>query len=144
MIGEINDSHAAGENGFNSIRAIRGSKYAPIRVWFIEDKLVITDYYNPEFKTSIGLEIGDIITHINGKTIIIGSSTAGANGNVSTIVLPSGLQSYISGISIYYPDGTQTQRVGIIPDIWVEPTIQGIREGRDELLEMAIELINKE
>jgi C-terminal processing protease CtpA/Prc len=44
---------------------------------------------------------------------------------------------------VYYPDGTETQRVGIIPDIYVTPTIKGIKEGRDELLEKAIEIINK-
>ena len=36
---------------------------------------------------------------------------------------------------MYYPDGTETQRVGIVPDIEVKPTIKGITEGRDELLE---------
>ena len=332
MIGESNDSHAAAIS-FSSIEASRENKYAPLRVWFIEGKLVVTDYYNPELKATSGLEIGDIITHINGETVesivekqktyypasnnaarlrnmsfdflrsnnnsitidyispektgqtelhlynknslnrydwfkensnekcykfldgnigyvtlgsireedvpiikssfinakgiiidirnypsalvigefcsffvsnstpfakatygntdnpgefifesletisnsgvlyqgkvvvivneitqsmaettamtlriglnttIIGSATAGANGAVATIMLPSGLQSSISGIGMYYPDGTQTQRIGIIPDIWIEPTIQGIREGRDELLEKAIELI---
>ena len=75
-------------------------------------------------------------------TTIIGSQTAGADGNVSEIVLPGGLKTGISGIGIYYPDGRETQRVGIIPDIEVKPTIQGIREGRDELLEKAIEIIN--
>jgi len=77
------------------------------------------------------------------NTTIIGSTTAGTDGDISFFTLPGGLQSSISGIGIYYPDGTGTQRVGIIPDVWVEPTIQGIREGRDELLERAIELINE-
>jgi len=31
--------------------------------------------------------------------------------------------------------------VGIVPDIVIKPTIKGIREGRDELLEKAIEII---
>ena len=44
----------------------------------------------------------------------------------------------ISGIGIFYPDKRPTQRVGIIPDIEVKPTIAGIREGRDELLEAAL------
>jgi C-terminal processing protease CtpA/Prc len=48
----------------------------------------------------------------------------------------------ISGIGVYYPDGTETQRVGIVPDIEIRPTIGGIRNGKDELLEKAIELIN--
>lgn len=80
----------------------------------------------------------------NGKTTIIGSTTAGADGNVSAIMLPGGLKTMISGIGVYYPDGKETQRVGIIPDIEVKPTINGIKSGKDELLEKAIELILNE
>ena len=75
------------------------------------------------------------------NTTIIGSTTAGADGNVSTIHLPGGLRTMISGIGVYYPDGRETQRVGIIPDIEVLPTIEGIKNGRDELLEKAVEVI---
>jgi C-terminal processing protease CtpA/Prc len=74
---------------------------------------------------------------------VIGSTTAGADGNVSQFFLPGGISTKISGIGVYYPDGTETQRVGIIPDIEVKPTIKGIKEVRDEVLEKAIELINK-
>lgn len=75
------------------------------------------------------------------NTTIIGSTTAGADGNVSTIILPGGLTTMISGIGVYYPDGKETQRVGIVPDIIVKPTIEGVKKGKDELLEKAIELI---
>ena len=75
------------------------------------------------------------------NTTIIGSTTAGADGNVSRIALPGGLSTMISGIGVFYPDGTETQRIGIVPDIEVKPTIEGIRNGKDELLEKAIELI---
>ena len=78
------------------------------------------------------------------NTTIIGSRTAGSLGAVSTISLPGGLETRFTGIGFYYPDGTPTQRVGIVPDVWVEPTIEGIREGRDELMEMAINLINED
>jgi C-terminal processing protease CtpA/Prc len=77
------------------------------------------------------------------KATVIGSTTAGADGNVSLINLPGGITTMISGIGIYYPDGRETQRIGIVPDIEVKPTIKGIKEGRDEILEKAIELINK-
>lgn len=73
------------------------------------------------------------------NSIVIGNTTAGADGNVVGIQLPGGVCSYFSGIGIYYPDGTETQRVGIIPDIYVWPTVQGIRDGRDEILERALE-----
>jgi len=333
IIGEIHDTHANLWRGSGEIYKARGSNFAPFRVQFIQNKLVVTDYYNPEYKDEAGLEIGDVITHINGKTVesivdslricypasneptrlrdiapdlmrstsnsiniqyistgqtkqkdltlydaqlltlygwykitdekcykileqnigyinmanithndideikenlkntkgiiidirnypqfvlyelgaffvskptpfvkflignvnnpgeftfrdsteltnaeetytgkvvvivneysqstaefhamayragdnttIIGSTTAGADGNVSTIWLPGNMMTYISGIAPFYPDGRQTQRIGIVPDIWVEPTIEGVKQGRDEVLEKAIEIINE-
>ena len=77
------------------------------------------------------------------RTTIIGSTTAGADGNVSPILLPGGLRTMISGIGVYYPKGGETQRIGIVPDIEIKPTIEGVRKGKDELLEKAIELIKK-
>lgn len=78
------------------------------------------------------------------NTTIIGSTTAGADGNVSAIKLPGGLRTMISGIGVNYPNGEESQRVGIVPDIVVKPTVKGISEGRDELLEKAIEIILEE
>jgi C-terminal processing protease CtpA/Prc len=49
----------------------------------------------------------------------------------------------ISGIGVYYPNGNKTQRVGIVPDLVVKPTIEGIKKGKDELLEKAVEIIKK-
>ncbi|SDF12961.1 Peptidase family S41 [Dyadobacter soli] len=76
------------------------------------------------------------------KVKVIGSTTAGADGNTSAIYLPGNIMTYISGIGVFYPDGRETQRVGIIPDIQINPTIKGITEDRDELIEKAIEIIN--
>lgn len=87
--------------------------------------------------TAFGLRVGD-------NTIVIGSTTAGADGNVSGIYLPGGIRTMISGIGVFYPDRTETQRVGIVPDIEIKPTIEGIKKGKDELLEKAIELIIKQ
>jgi C-terminal processing protease CtpA/Prc len=77
------------------------------------------------------------------RALIIGSTTAAASGWISTISLPGGIKTMISAVGYYYPDGRETQQVGIIPDIEVKPTIKGIKEGRDELLEKAIEIIEK-
>jgi Periplasmic protease len=76
-----------------------------------------------------------------GNTTVVGSQTAGTDGDMSAIVLPGGLLTAISGVGVYYPDGRQAQRIGIVPDIEIKPTIKGIQEGRDELLEKAIEII---
>ncbi|MDR2038644.1 MAG: peptidase S41 [Bacteroidales bacterium] len=77
------------------------------------------------------------------KSKVIGSITAAADGNVSRIVLPGNVPTMITGIGVYYPDGRETQRVGIALDMEVKPTIRGIAEGRDELLEKAIEMIRE-
>jgi hypothetical protein len=76
------------------------------------------------------------------NAIVLGSTTAGADGNVSMIPLPGGMSTWISGIGIFYPDGAPTQRVGIHLDIEVRPTVAGIRAGRDEVLESAIHEID--
>jgi carboxyl-terminal processing protease len=72
---------------------------------------------------------------------VIGSQTAGADGNVTFLSLPGDVQTLFSGLGVYYPDGTPTQRVGIVPDIEVRPTLKGVRAGRDEVLDRALEYI---
>ena len=72
----------------------------------------------------------------------IGSHTAGADGNVTTIAFPGNNKVWMTGLGIYYPNGTKTQRIGLIPDIEIKPTIEGIRKGKDEVLDRAIEYIN--
>lgn len=77
------------------------------------------------------------------KTRLLGSTTAGADGNVSDeIFLPGSLATRITGLGIYYPDGRETQRLGLVPDIVVSPTLAGLTAGRDELLEQAVNVLN--
>lgn len=73
--------------------------------------------------------------------VVVGSTTAGADGNVSRIPLPGGLFTFISGIGVFYPDGRPTQHVGIVPDVVVHPTIADIREGRDAVLDAGLRQI---
>jgi len=47
----------------------------------------------------------------------------------------------ISGVGIYFPDGRETQRIGIVPYILVKPTIEVIKAWKDEVLEFAVEYI---
>ncbi len=77
----------------------------------------------------------------NPRAVVVGSTTAGADGNVSPIPLPGGLSSLISGIGVFYPDKTPTQRIGIVADVDAHPTIAGISAGRDEVMEAALRQI---
>lgn len=74
-------------------------------------------------------------------SIVLGRPTAGTNGDVRPIVLPGEINTSISGLGVFYPDKEPTQRIGLQPDIHMDPTVEGIREGRDEYIEKAIELI---
>lgn len=72
----------------------------------------------------------------------IGSPTAGANGDVTNFTLPGGLLVRFSGHDVRHADGRQLQRLGIQPDVAVEPTIAGLRAGKDEVLDRAIAYVN--
>jgi C-terminal processing protease CtpA/Prc len=76
-----------------------------------------------------------------GRSTLIGSQTAGADGNASFVYLPGKISAVFTGLGTFYPDGRQTQRIGIVPDIECRPTIAGIRAGRDEVLERALRFI---
>ena len=80
-------------------------------------------------------------THPNAVTV--GSTTAAADGNVSFFYLPGNIRTCFTGIGVYYPDRSETQRVGIKVDIEVKPTIDGIINEKDEVLDKAIEIINE-
>ena len=79
----------------------------------------------------------------NGTTFI-GNRTAGANGEITTFSVPGGIRTGFSGQSVKFPDGRQLQRIGLVPDVEIKPTIKGIRAGRDEVLESAIKYILSE
>lgn len=71
---------------------------------------------------------------------VVGSQTAGTIGNGTRFPLLDGLYSTLTGTGVLYTDGSSIQRVGIVPDIVVNPTIQSIRDERDVVLEKAIEI----
>jgi C-terminal processing protease CtpA/Prc len=76
-------------------------------------------------------------------TKFIGSPTAGANGDVTNFCVPGGIWISFTGQAVRHADGRQLQRVGLKPDIEVRPTLKGIRAGTDEVLERAVEYLEK-
>ena len=76
--------------------------------------------------------------------VVIGSSSAGVDGNVTELPLPNGNHLRFTSFGVYTPEMGQTQRVGLAPDIEVYPTIEGIKQGRDELMEAAIAYIQEQ
>lgn len=64
----------------------------------------------------------------------IGTPSAGADGDVTNLLLPGDIGVSFSGHDVRHADGRQLQRVGLQPHIRVAPTLKGLREGRDEVL----------
>ena len=91
-------------------------------------------------------ELSAITLRAMPNTVIIGSATlAEARYGIlltSQFFLPCNIFGSLTSNGIYFPDGSGNIGMGIMPDIEVKPTIRGISEGRDEVLERAIEIIN--
>ncbi len=71
---------------------------------------------------------------------IVGGPTAGTNGNVISLSLPGRYKITYTGMQVIKQDGSVHHGVGIQPTVSVSRTIQGIREGKDELLERAVQV----
>jgi hypothetical protein len=76
--------------------------------------------------------------------VLVGEPTAGTNGNVITQYLPGGYGFRFTGMKVLKHDGSRHHGVGIHPTVPVSATVAGIRAGRDEQLEKAIEVVSGE
>ena len=76
------------------------------------------------------------------NVITIGGQTAGADGDVSSVPMPFGLNSYFSGCGVYYPNGDATQQVGVRRDYKLVQDSSYLN-GNDKILNYALELIRK-
>ena len=76
-------------------------------------------------------------------TKFVGSPTQGANGDVTNLSLPGGIYVYFSGQGVWHADGRQLQRLGLQPDAEAHPTLGGIRAGKDEVLDKAVEYVTQ-
>jgi C-terminal processing protease CtpA/Prc len=74
---------------------------------------------------------------------IVGSATAGTNGNVNPFQLPGGYSVAWTGMKVLKQDGSQHHGVGIQPTQPVTRTRKGAAEGRDEVLERALEVVGR-
>ncbi len=74
---------------------------------------------------------------------IIGQPTAGTNGNINRFKLSEGFSIRWTGMKVLKHDGSQLHGIGFLPDVYVKPTIEGLKAAKDEFLEKAIELTEK-
>lgn len=88
-----------------------------------------------------------IMGYIKDKKLatIMGSATAGTNGDVVMVELPSGKRFWFTAMKVTSHDGTgRFALIGAEPDKVVKQTLAGIRAGRDEVLESAIDYLQRQ
>ena len=94
-----------------------------------------------ESAVSFGETVIMLIKAYAKDATLIGRPTMGANGNVTTLKLPLGAELYYTGIDFRFADGTELQRQGIQPTIYVPKTIEATINNKDEILEAALKHI---
>lgn len=72
---------------------------------------------------------------------IVGSATAGTNGNVILVNEPTGCRTRLTGMRVTKHDGSQHHLVGVLPTIPATRTLAGVAAGRDEVLDKALAYI---
>ncbi len=77
------------------------------------------------------------------NTAFVGSASAGCDGETDSFVVPGGVTIAFSSKDVRHPNGGKLQRLGLQPAENVSPTIAGIRAGRDEVLERAVEYVSR-
>ena len=117
----------------DSERKISGKYYYSNPVMILTDETVVSSE-----------EYAIMLMRTGKNVIVMGAETLGADGNIAYLPLPGNLQITFSSLGIYGPNKEQVQRTGLTPDIEVHPTIEGIREGRDELMEAAVKYIKEQ
>ena len=59
--------------------------------------------------------------------ITVGRQTSGADGNVAEYTLFDDKTTWITGLGVFYPDGRETQRIGIIEPYYCQQNVYAMR-----------------
>jgi len=86
-------------------------------------------------------EMITMILQASGPVTVVGTQTSGADGDLIDMPVPGGYTLNFSGRHVAYPDGTASQKLGVKRNIKVNYTTAGIANGKDEILEAALQLL---
>jgi len=101
--------------------------------------VILTD----ENTQSMGEWFTMMLRQFNANATIIGSQTAGADGDVKRLNLPGAYRFSFTGNAIFYPDGRETQRIGIKPDVYFKVTAKDLSGIADAHLHRALTYIRE-
>ena len=105
---------------------------------FPKARVFLTDGRAVSFSESV---LGTV--KANALGVIVGEATAGANGNASQVQLPGGYTMRYTGMLVLNRDDSQHHLVGVLPDVTIAPTQEGVAAGRDEVLEKGLCIVRE-
>ncbi len=79
----------------------------------------------------------------SGRGVLLGETTQGSAGLPFIYDFRNGMSLRIAIKRNYFPDGSEFEGVGIKPDVEVHTTIEDLKNGRDPVLDKAMELAAK-
>lgn len=82
-----------------------------------------------------------LFLEVANRTEFVGTPSAGADSDISSLAIPGGLTVTFSGHDIRHVNAGPLQRLGLQPTVTITPTIKGIQNGRDEVLEGALQYL---
>ena len=127
----------------------RGSIASPSSSYFFLETIGNSELWKYQNKTvmlvderTIGAgEQAGLLLEAANKTEFIGSPTGGANSVLTNFIVPGGIAISFSGQDIRHANGGKLQRLGLQPGVNAAPTLTGIRTGKDEVLEKALDYL---
>jgi carboxyl-terminal processing protease len=78
------------------------------------------------------------------RATLVGETTAGTYSLTRHVDYDNGMMLNIAAVHHTFPDGSQFEGVGIVPDVAVETTPEDLRAGRDPVLAKALEIAKAE
>lgn len=111
---------------YQMLGSAAGSKYLKPTVMLVDEKAISRAEHGALFFRA-------------AHTRFVGSPTDGADGDVTSLVAPGAVRMFFSGQGVRYPDGKQLQRVGIQPDVSVEPTASDVARQTDVVLQKGLD-----
>ncbi|HET9623292.1 MAG TPA: S41 family peptidase [Kofleriaceae bacterium] len=81
--------------------------------------------------------------HDHHLAVTVGEPSAGTNGNVTDVELPAGFTFRFTAMRVVDDAGWTLQGHGFTPDHLVQPTLDGVAAGRDEVLQAGVEIARK-
>lgn len=122
--------HAQSARDLSEIHPVKTPYHKPIILLVDENTLSFGEYFVMALQNLQNVKV-------------VGSQTAGEDGNQAGIDMPGGIRMFMSSLGIYYPDGSNSQRTGVKIDYLVPTSLQEIKTQKDAKLSYAIKLLNK-